>query len=245
MKKELTNKQYKDIKALIDRAGARKKSELFTGEGERFFNEIPGELIETVVVSESFLAGHPQISAFVLNDRAYQKLCDTQHPQGIMAVIRQPRSRIEDIAASGEGIYILIEGLQDPGNLGTIVRTAEAAGVKGVIMDRNTADIYSPKTVRATMGSIFRVPFAYTDDLKETMSMLKKNGVVIYGAHLKGEDLYETVLAKKRAYLIGNEGRGISEEAADMCDRRIRIPMMGKVESLNAAVVAAALTYSR
>ncbi len=247
MKQELTNRQYKEVKALIERSGARKKSGLLTGEGERFFREIPEELIETVIVSESYLAGHPQISAFVLDDAAYRKLCDTQHPQGIMAVFRQPSYDMADISGRGEdeGMYILIEGIQDPGNLGTIIRTAEAAGVKGIIMDRKTADVFSPKTVRATMGSIFRVPFAYTDDLAESMRRMKENGVVIYGAHLKGEDLYENPPAKKRAYLIGNEGRGISKEAAGLCDKKIRIPMQGKVESLNAAVAAAILMFNR
>ncbi len=245
MKEELTNRQYKEIRALIERGNARKKTGLFTGEGERFFDEIPKELIKTVVVSESFHEKHPDTDAFVLKDEAYRKLCDTKNPQGILAVIKKPVIREEDIFSfdGGSGTVIILEGLQDPGNLGTIIRTAEAAGVKGVVMDRNTADVYSPKVVRSTMGSVFRVPFFYTDDLKETIIRIKKNGVRIYAADLSGQELGSVSLEKKRAFVIGNEGAGLSKEISDLCDTKIRIPMKGKVESLNAAVAAALLMY--
>lgn len=245
MSRALTNRQYKEIRALIERGSARKKSGLFTGEGERFFEEIPKELIDTVVVSESFLEKHDMPDACVLKDDAYRKLCDTKNPQGILAVIRKPETGQEDIFPSGpdEGTLIVLEGLQDPGNLGTIIRTAEAAGIRAVVMDRNTADIYSPKVVRSTMGSIFRVPFFYTEDLKQTLEGFKKEGVCIYAADLSGEDLNTVKLKKKRAFVIGNEGSGLSEEISGMCDKKIRIPMKGKVESLNAAVAAALLMY--
>ncbi len=245
MEKKLTNRQYKEIRALIERGSARKKAGLFTGEGERFFEEIPKELIKTVVVSESFLAGHPDTDAFVLEDENYRRLCDTKHPQGILAVIKKPEIREEDIFFfdGDDGKVIVLEGLQDPGNLGTIIRTAEAAGVKGIVMDRNTADVYSPKVVRSTMGSVFRVPFFYTEDLEGAIDRLKENGVKIYAADLSGQELGSAPLEKKRAFVIGNEGAGLSKEISDMCDAKIRIPMKGKVESLNAAVAAALLMY--
>ncbi|MBR5376183.1 MAG: RNA methyltransferase [Lachnospiraceae bacterium] len=245
MEKKLTNRQYKEIRALIEKRCARKKTGLFTGEGERFFEEIPEDLIDTVVVSRSFLEKHPDKDAFVLEDEAYTKLCDTKHPQGILAVIKMPKIREEEIFSfeGEEGKVIVLEGLQDPGNLGTIIRTSEAAGVKGVVMDRNTADIYSPKVVRSTMGSVFRVPFFYTEDLKGALMRLKKNGAALYAADLSGDELQGAVLEKKRVFVIGNEGAGLTGEISDICDRKIRIPMKGRVESLNAAVAAALLMY--
>ena len=245
MERELTNRQFKEIRALIERGNARKKTGLFTGEGERFFEEIPKELIEKVVVSRSFLEKHPQTDAFVLEDEAYRKLCDTKNPQGIMAVIKKPETASGDIVslAAADGTAVVLEGLQDPGNLGTIIRTAEAAGVNCVVMDKNTVDIFSPKVVRSSMGSIFRVPFIYTEDLKDLLQQLKEKGVTLYAADLAGEDMKSVTLEKKRAFIIGNEGAGLSKEISDFCDTKIRIPMKGKIDSLNAAVAAALLMY--
>ncbi|MBO6111821.1 MAG: RNA methyltransferase [Lachnospiraceae bacterium] len=241
----LTNRQYKEIRALIERNGARKKSGLFTAEGERFFKEIPEELISMVVVSEGFSKANPGIGAFVLNDDKYAALCDTKHPQGILAVIKKPVWKKEDFFANAdkESLFLLLEGIRDPGNLGTIIRTAEAAGVNGIIMSSDTTDVFSPKTVRSTMGSVFRVPFLYTDDLKGEISELKKRNVTVYAAHLDGGDITGISLAPKRAFLIGNEANGLSDETAHLSDRLIKIPMKGRVESLNAAVAAAVLMF--
>ncbi len=243
----LTNKQYKEIKALIERSGARKKSGLFTGEGERFFNEIPQELIETVVVSESYGKAHSMVGACVLKDEDYRRLCDTKHPQGIMAVIRKPEYKMPELLEAAEeaedGIYLILEGISDPGNLGTIIRTAEAAGVRAVFIGAGSADIYSPKTVRSTMGSIFRVPFIYTDDLAPAVKALQERSVTVYAAHLSGKPLNEAKLTPKRAFMIGNEANGLSDELSVLSDRKIKIPMHGRVESLNAAIAAAVLMY--
>ena len=244
----LTNRQYKEIKALIEKSGARRKSGLFTAEGERLFEEIPKDLLETVVVSESYEKTHSQISAYVLKDGDYSRLCDTQHPQGILAVVKKPEHSEEDLLdeakRTGEGIYLILEGISDPGNLGTIIRTAEAAGVRAVFIGGKSADIYSPKTVRSTMGSIFRVPFVYSPDLIRTADRLKECGVSVYAAHLKGELLSKAALKPKRCFCIGNEANGLSKELSEAADKKLKIPMKGKVESLNAAVAAAVLMFA-
>jgi TrmH family RNA methyltransferase len=139
--------------------------------------------------------------------------------------------------------YLILESIQDPGNLGTIMRTAEAAGISGVIIGGESCDMYNPKVVRSTMGAIFRVPFIYTDNLVETINQLKAYGVTVYGAHLKGTDLYAEAFDGSVAFLIGNEGNGLSEEVSATATRLIKIPMAGKVESLNAATSAALLSY--
>lgn len=141
-------------------------------------------------------------------------------------------------------LFILLENLQDPGNLGTIFRTAEAAGVDGIIMNGQTVDIYNPKTIRSTMGSVYRVPFLYTDDICGAIRTLQEKGVSVYAAHLKGDKCYDEYdYHGSSAFLIGNEGNGLSEEAAGCADAYLRIPMKGSVESLNAAVASSILLY--
>ncbi len=236
------NRQLKDIRALLDRSGARRKTGLFAVEGLRMYREIPAEALKETYISETFSKEHPEIKGEIVADDVFKKLSDTQHPQGILAVAAQCSYRPEQL--KGGRKYLILEAVQDPGNLGTIVRTAEAAGVSGIIMDRNTADIYSPKVVRSTMGSIFRVPYIYTDNLPGEINRLKENGIRIYAAHLQGKEIGQHVLVYPRAFMIGNEGSGLSEETAALADEKIKIPMAGKVESLNAAVSAALLMYA-
>lgn len=139
---------------------------------------------------------------------------------------------------------MILEHLQDPGNLGTIIRAGEGAGVTGVIMDASTADIYNPKVIRSTMGSVLRVPFVYTEDLCGTLQWLKKQDVRLFAAHLKGKNSYEQEnYCQSTGFLIGNEANGLSDEAASLADTYIRIPMAGRVESLNAAVAASVLMF--
>ena len=139
---------------------------------------------------------------------------------------------------------MILEDIQDPGNLGTILRTGEGAGISGIIATRGTADLTNPKTVRSTMGSIFRVPYVVTDDLHETILSLKQRGFTIYAAALEGSVLYDVPdYTAPSAFLIGNEGNGLTAEAYAAADKAVRIPMSGMVESLNAAVASAILMY--
>ena len=139
---------------------------------------------------------------------------------------------------------MILDNLQDPGNLGTIFRTAEAAGVTGIIMSRDCVDIYNPKTIRSTMGALYRMPFLYVDDLKETIHTLKEQNIKSYAAHLDGKNTYDKEDYRQgTAFLIGNEGNGLREEIAQCADTWIRIPMCGQVESLNAAVAATVLMF--
>jgi len=137
-----------------------------------------------------------------------------------------------------------LESIQDPGNLGTMLRTGEGAGISGVIMNQTTVDLFNPKTIRSTMGSIYRVPFYVTKDLKSTIKDLKSQGILVYAAHLKGTLCYDEPDYKMpTAFMIGNEGNGLSDEIAECADTYIKIPMQGKVESLNAAISATLLMY--
>ncbi len=235
-------KKIREVRALCERPSARRKTGLFAVEGERIYAEIPPEDIEAVYMSEGYMRSHPgERCDYVLKDGDFVKLADTKHPQGVLAVVRQKKYVLEDVPAGG--LYIILETIQDPGNLGTIIRTAEAAGATAVVMNRGCADIYSPKVVRSTMGSVFRVPFIYTDDLGEAVRKIKGLGITVYGAALSGESISGIKLDKRRAFIIGNEACGITDETLELADMTIRIPMAGRVESLNAAVSAAILMY--
>jgi len=190
-------------------------------------------------------------SLLVVSDMVFKSMSETKTPQGILAVAEIPDYRLLDrgfleqaYTETGKIKLLVLEDTADPGNLGTIMRTAEAAGVTGVIMGKGTVDIFNPKVVRSTMGSIFRLPFAYEEDLKETIQKLKTQGISFYATHLKGEKSYKDIKYSDRsAILVGNEARGLSDEVADLADTYVLIPMQGKVESLNAAVAAALMMY--
>lgn len=259
----LTNAEIKEIKKLNEKPKARREAGLFVTEGSKMFIEAPLEWVEYVYVTEEFLQsadkgiltdGSTTIKAAemiqwmehnVITKEQMAKISDTQTPQGIMCIMRQPHYSIEDIVSSNDknGLYMLLEDIQDPGNLGTIFRTAEGAGVSGIIMSRGTVDIFNPKTIRSTMGSIYRVPFMYTDNLDDTISYIKKKGIQVYAAHLKGKKYYDEPNYKATAFLIGNEGNGLSDKIAQCADEYIKIPMEGQLESLNAGVASALLMY--
>ena len=174
----------------------------------------------------------------------FNKMCDTKTPQGILCVVSMPEYHLDEMLETDEGLFLILEDIQDPGNLGTIVRSGEGAGLSGIIMSSNTVDIFNPKTIRATMGSIYRVPFIYTDDLADAVRIVKNAGVKTYAAHLAGKTAYDMEnYCGASAFLIGNEGNGLSREIADLADLYVRIPMLGEVESLNAGVAAALFMY--
>ena len=150
-------------------------------------------------------------------------------------------------SAAGHGnhpLLLVLEDIQDPGNLGTIFRTAEAAGATGIVMSRGTVDIFHPKVVRATMSAVFRMPFYISNDLCAEISAFRERGIRSYAAHLGGKHAYDELpLSKGCAFLIGNEGNGLSEELTAQADEKIIIPMAGGAESLNAAMAAGILLF--
>ncbi|GFI61499.1 23S rRNA (uridine(2479)-2'-O)-methyltransferase [Clostridiales bacterium] len=243
------NKIIKEIKALGDKKN-RDESGLFIVDGFRFVSEIPDTTeIRRMIFSESFAARN-DISAYmkradchVVGDSLFSSLSDTKSPQGIMAVCRKMSHSLDKIVKRN-GFYIIAEEINDPGNLGTIIRTAHAAGINGVLISEGCVDLYNPKVLRSTMGSIFKVPIIVNADLQQAVDIIRMNGIKIYAAHLKGEkNYYELYLKNGGAFMLGNEARGLSQKASNMCDSLVRIPMPGGAESLNAAVAASILIY--
>lgn len=246
------NQQIRTVIELKKKAKARNESGLFAVEGIRMAAELPKERIEQVYVSESFLkhSEHSSVldrlSSFeTVSDSVFSAMSDTKTPQGILALVKKREYTLEEMLAGGQTPFLmLLENLQDPGNLGTILRAGEGAGITGVIMNRETADIFNPKVIRSTMGSIYRVPFVYVDDLGEAAEMAKARKIRLFAAHLKGKNSYDREDYRGGCgFLIGNEARGLTDETAALADCWVKIPMLGKVESLNAAVAASVLMF--
>ncbi len=182
----------------------------------------------------------------------FREISDTETPQGILAVIKMDNYNLEDIIykplnygiGPNKGNIVVLDEIQDPGNMGTIIRTAEAAGFSGIIISKGCVDPYNPKVLRSTMGSIFHIPIFSCNNLAETLVKIKTNGTRIYAANLEGsKNYYEVDMTEDVAIVIGNEANGISSESVSMADEFIKIPMPGRVESLNASVAAGILMY--
>ena len=254
-----SNQQMKNVSALLKKAKERKNTKTFVVEGPRMVVEAPVEQLKAVYVAEAYANNNENKTTLselkdkcnkanaiyeVVADNVFKSVSDTQTPQGIMAVVAMPEYSLSELLSGNNTHLLILESIQDPGNLGTMVRTGEGAGVTGVIMNKITVDLFNPKTIRSTMGSIYRVPFYVTEDLAVTMKELQAKGIALYAAHLKGEHAYdEEDYTKACGFLIGNEGNGLSDEIANLADTYIKIPMEGQVESLNAAISATLLMY--
>ena len=248
------NKSVKEVIQLVQKAKTRKERGLFVVEGVKMFLEAPVERIEQVYISESFAKQMTDacqkkldmlsFSYEVVIDDIFRKMSDTKTPQGIMCILKQQHYRLEEMLAAQNPLLVLLEDIQDPGNLGTIFRSGEGAGITGVIMSENTVDIYNPKTIRSTMGAVYRMPFLYTPDMGGTIEELRRKNITVYAAHLQGAKMYDNCCYETgTAFLIGNEANGLRDETAKKAGMAIKIPMEGQVESLNAAIAASVLLF--
>lgn len=248
------NKQVRRVVNLCTKAKARREEGLYVAEGLRMCRECRPEEVQSLYVTESFasepvnrswLKGFPHE---MVTDAVMNTMAGTRTPQGVLAVVRQRSYRLEDmLSAAGNAAplaLMILENIQDPGNLGTIVRAGEGAGITGIVMSRDTADIYNPKVIRSTMGSILRVPFVYVDSLQAACRQIREAGVRLFAAHLKGMNNYDREdYTGSVGFLIGNEGSGLTDGTAALADCYVKIPMAGQVESLNAAVAASILMF--
>ena len=250
------NARVKQLVTWQKKRKARDEEGVYIVEGIRMYREAPRAQVREVYVSEQFYSRYGEelgLSAWgrqmeILSDHVFSHVSDTKTPQGILLVMEQRSCEIcemLDLDAQGrKPLLMVLDNLQDPGNLGTILRTGEAAGVTGVIMSHDCVDIYNPKVIRSTMGSVYRMPFVYVEHLPETLEVLAEAGIHSYAAHLKGKNSYDQEdYTRGTAFLIGNEGNGLRDEVADAAECYIKIPMCGEVESLNAAVASSVLMF--
>lgn len=249
----LSNSQIKNLTLLQKKSKARDEQGVFVIEGLKMYEEAKElGVLNKAYVSESFYQDmiFQQADYFdgvdyeILTDSVFKGVSETQTPQGVMGLVAKSNFDLDALLKEPNACFLLLEDIRDPGNLGTMIRTAEGAGITGIIANSSTVDIYNPKVVRSTMGSIYRVPFIIAENFYDIISRLKQHNIQIYAAHLAGID-YDTEgnYGDKCAFMIGNEANGLSEQATKYADRLIKIPMAGKVESLNAAVAAAILMY--
>lgn len=188
-------------------------------------------------------AAADNIKLVCVNDNVMKKIADTETPQGIIAVCRMKQPALEALLAKGKMLLVL-DRVGDPGNIGTMLRTADAAGIGGLVLLKGCADIYAPKTVRASMGSLFHVPVLSGVSEQEFISAGKKAGYDILVTCLDGADnLYKADLSGRIAFVMGNEAGGVSQSLLDRADKRVYIPMAGRAESLNVAMAAGIVMF--
>lgn len=246
------NPKIKEAAKLVQSKKARREKGLFLTEGLRLCMDavksgrIPLQTFLTQAVysqleqredGKELLSQSREI--YLITDEIADKLSDTQTPQGLFCTFEILDNR-ERLATIKRNRVVVLSSLQDPGNIGTIIRTAEAFGVDLIVMSADCPDLYAPKTLRATMGGVFRMPILVTDDLKNEILSMRKEGISVYAAALKQNSVPITQIGfdVPSAVVIGNEGNGLTDEMIEACTAPMIIPMAGKAESLNAAVAA-------
>lgn len=245
------NPKIKELLLLQKKASERNQRGIFIAEGTKIVKEADPNSVVTYFVSENCddlktfedLAGKG-VGPEIVSSSVFNSISTQKTPQGVIAVIRKKTWTIEDIISAGDPLIVLLENVQDPGNVGTIFRTAEAAGATGLLLTDGCADPYGPKTVRSTMGSLFRVPFIYGGSAADYLKRLREAGIRSYSLSLDASIPYDTAdLSSPAAILVGNEGNGLLSETVSLSDHNIHIPMCGSVESLNAAIAASVVLY--
>jgi TrmH family RNA methyltransferase len=256
MLKELAKKQQKFIKSLRQSKNARMKNRCFFVEGLKNVAESikSNHEIRFIVSSEGFyrlnldlikkiMEKIPKNRIFKVSDQVFNELADTVTPQGILAVINFKDINVKDILKENF-LIIALDRIQDPGNMGTIIRTADAAGADAIIIGKGCVDVYNPKVVRSAMGSMFHIPSVQTDDLIKTLIELKEKGGKVVTTHLLArKHYYDVNYSTGTVIVMGSEDEGVSEEIAVISDELVRIPMPGEAESLNVAIAHGIIAF--
>ncbi len=247
------NSRVKAVVKLMSSARARREAGLFVAEGLRLVLDaaLNGYKLPEVYYTEELRNKHPEElekvlesaeNTYLVSDEVMVKLSDTVTPQGIVAVLETPT--YGELTAT-KGLLVALENTANPSNLGAIARSAEAFGVKGIVISSTSCDPYSPKSLRAGMGALIRLPIYIVPDFEAALCSLQKCGMKLY-ASVVSENATDITMAPKsdgRVLLIGNEANGLTPHIAELCDHRVTIPMIGRAESLNAATAATVLIW--
>lgn len=243
--------------AKLTKRSARQETGLFLLEGPQAAREAlayrPDTLVE-IFATPSALERHPELCAsaedagldiLFASESVLAAMADTVTPQGIVAVARQSPTSVRDIFASGPRLVAICEEVRDPGNLGTIIRAADAAGADAIVLTGRTVDPYNPKVVRSTTGSLFHLPVAVGVELETAIERAHEAGMRVVAADVKGQEFldHRATLAVPTAWLFGNEARGLDDEALARADLALRLPIYGAAESLNLATAASVCLY--
>lgn len=245
------NKTIKHIISLQQRKYRQKFGE-YTVEGIRAVTDIgKKDFLRSILIRESKRSeleplvqkGFTVSSVYVVQDPIFDKIEHSVNGQGILGIAKKCVNDLHSLIVE-DGLYVALDGIQDPGNLGTIIRTAVAAGAKGIFLLKGTVDPYNEKCVRSTMSALCNIPIFEDVTLSEFYDFIKDNTIKTYVTSLENAKPYHTILYPKRTMIIlGNEGNGVSREIIEMCDQAITIPMYGDIESLNVSIAAALCMY--
>ena len=255
----ITSRQNESIRQhakLLQSPSKRREERRFLCEGARLCLDAvrSGVSIEVCYVTEKAMEKYPDYCGTVIQcaQRSYQivdqvapLLSDTKNPQGIFCVCKMPESTLRDIDMPLRGHYLALEDMQDPANLGTVLRTAEALGVNGILLTKQCCDVFSPKVLRGSMGAVFRLPLFFCESMEQAVDRLNERGFSTL-ASVVSEDAVPVSLVdftRPTVMLIGNEGNGLTEETTKVCALPVTIPMAGRAESLNASAAAAILLW--
>ena len=236
------NEIIKNIKKLKEK---KYRLDSYIVEGIKMVKEAISENqeIELIAIREDFKIDFDtkKIKIVTISNKIFNDISDVKTPQGILAVIKKNQNN--QIETNSD--YILaLDSLQDPGNMGTIIRTADSANINQIIINKTTVDPYSPKVIRSTMGAIYRTNIIEVEDLKATLKEMQSNGFQIITTDLKAtQSIYDINYNNKTVVVIGNEANGVSQEILQIADKKVIIPMLGKTESLNASIAASIMIY--
>ena len=239
--KKLADKKYRDQNNCYIVEGIKLVEEAIQEDAEIEKIVICEECTNTSEISKSLMYEIAKYNCIYVTEKIFKTISQVMNPQGIMAIIKKSKER--PTIKYDEDIIVALDDIQDPGNLGTILRTVDSIGLKQLIVSKGTADVYNPKVVRSSMGAIFRVEVIEVENLKETIEAMKRNNFELVVTSLQTESSIYDVEYKKKIIVIGNEANGVSKEIQDMADKKIKIPMLGKTESLNASVATAIILY--
>lgn len=236
------NEIIKNIKKLKEK---KYRLDTYIVEGIKMVKEAISENqeIELIAIREDFKIDFDtkKIKIVTISNKIFNDISDVKTPQGILAVIKKNQNN--QIETNSD--YILaLDSLQDPGNMGTIIRTADSANINQIIINKTTVDPYSPKVIRSTMGAIYRTNIIEVEDLKATLKEMKSKEFQIITTDLKAtQSIYDINYNNKTVVVIGNEANGVSQEILQTADKKVIIPMLGKTESLNASIAASIMIY--
>ncbi|WP_314650709.1 RNA methyltransferase [uncultured Microbacterium sp.] len=245
--------------AKLTKRSARTETGLFLLEGPQAVREAltyRPEAIAEIFATPAGWEKHPDIRAKAadadiavehVTEYVLNAMADTVTPQGLVAVVQQTPSSVRDVFAGSPRLVAICHEVRDPGNLGTIIRAADASGADAVVLTGHTVDPYNPKVVRATTGSLFHLPVSVGGELPDVLARAGEAGLRVLAADVKGDDLLAAraggVLAEPTAWLFGNEARGLEDDALELADRVLRLPIFGRAESLNLATAASVCLY--
>ena len=239
--KKLKDKKYRDLSNEYIIEGIKLVSEAIQENAKIKQIILCDDCEKTEAISKELMYEIAKYDCIYVTEKVFKYISEVQAPQGILAVIEK-NNKSQEIDFE-QDIIVVLDDVQDPGNLGTILRTVDSIGLTQILVSKGTADAYNPKVVRSTMGAIFRIKVIECEDLEKTLKEIKKNKFKIVVSSLQTENSIYDIDYSKKVIIIGNEANGVEQKIQDLADEKVKIPMLGKTESLNASVATGIILY--